>query len=217
MEILKKIPVWAIVLLLFIIAGMAGFAIADGRRVDFWPPAIHEKNTDEISELKEELKNKESYLSPAEVVALFPKDSQDVSIEKTKQNTLDLIVENENSIKELSDSLQQMQVKITEVKKIDGTFLYKLLIFNYETQCYGATLNFTAGKNRPECLSKEVLASKFLEFLAEIDFYPDDKKNNPATAKEQLLKLQSKYQFNTKGWYGPDVFKAIISEFYSKA
>ena len=35
-------------------------------------------------------------------------------------------------------------------------------------------------------------------------------------AKQQLLRLQDKYQFNTKGWYGPDVFNSIISEFYNK-
>lgn len=217
MELLKKTPVWLVIVLLLAITIMAGYAIADGRRVDFWPPVIHGKISDEINKLRLDLKTKEDYLSPKEVIGLFPKDAQKASVTLTKQETESLLNDFKKNSEGLNKAMEIMQLKLSEVKKVDGTFLYKLLIFNHDTQCYGATLNFTAGKNRVECLSKENLASQFLEFLAEVDFYANHKKNNTSTAKEQLLMLQEKYEFNTKGWYGPDVFKAIINEFYGKA
>ena len=217
MDILQKTPVWLIVGLLVVILAMAGFAVADGRRVDFWPPAIHEKNADETTQLRLDLKKMEGFLSPKEVIELFPKEVQKESVALTKQETETLLNDYKNDKEELNNAMQAMQEKLSEVKKVDGTFLYKLLIFNHDTQCYGSTLNFTAGKNKEECISKEVLASQFLEFLTELDFYANDKKNTTSTAREQLLLLQEKYEFNTKGWYGPDVFKAIINEFYGKA
>ena len=217
MDLFQRIPVWLIIGLLIVITSMAGFSIADGRRVDFWPPSIHAKVSDETDKLRQNLKIKEKYLSPKEVIELFPKEAQAESVVLTQQKTESLLNDYKKKENDIKISMLNIQNKLAEVKKIDGTFLYKLLIFNNDAQCYGSTLNFTAGKNRPECLTKEHLASQFLEFLTEVDFYANDKKNTTSTAREQLLLLQEKYEFNTKGWYGPDVFKSIISEFYGKA
>jgi len=217
MEIIKKLPAWFVIAVLFILMVLACFAVADGRRVEFWPPVIFEKNVDEISTLKQSLQAKNDHMSPTEVIKLFPLQAQQASIALTQQETQRLL--NAYQLKQqVSDkNLQAMQAKLNEVERVHGTFLYKLLVFNHDAQCYGSSLNFTAGKDKDQCLSKQKLAQQFLEFLAEVDFYQNDQLNNVVTAKQQLLKLQDKYQFNTKGWYGPDVFKSIINEFHGKS
>jgi len=216
-EIIKKLPVWFIIALLFVLLVLACFAVADGRRVEFWPPVIHEKNADDITELQKSLHEKSDYMAPTQIIKLFPVQAQQATIALTQQETTRLLTEHQVSIKAHENKLQELQQKLDEVQRVDGTFLYKLLIFNHEAQCYGSSLNFTAGKDKDQCLSKKQLAIQFLEFLAEVDFYQNDQVNNVATAKQQLLKLQEKYQFNTKGWYGPDVFKSIINEFHGRS
>ncbi len=217
MEIIKKIPAWFVIAVLFILMVLACFAVADGRRVEFWPPVIFEKNVDEISTLKQSLQTKNDHLAPAEVIKLFPLQTRQASIALTQQETQRLLNAYQLKQQKSDKNLQAMQEKLNEVERVHGTFLYKLLVFNHDAQCYGSSLNFTAGKDKDQCLSKQKLAQQFLEFLAEVDFYKNDQLNNVVTAKQQLLKLQDKYQFNTKGWYGPDVFKSIINEFHGKS
>ncbi len=217
MEIIKKLPVWFVIALLFILMVLACFAVADGRRVEFWPPVIFEKNVDEMSTLKRNLDVKSDHLAPAEVIKLFPLQAQQASIALTQQETQRLLNAFQLRQQASDKKLLAMQGKLNEVERVHGTFLYKLLVFNHDAQCYGSSLNFTAGRDKVQCLSKQKLAQQFLEFLAEVDFYHNDQLNNVVTAKQQLLKLQDKYQFNTKGWYGPDVFKSIINEFHGKS
>ncbi len=217
MEIIKKLPVWSIVALLLILMVLACFAVADGRRVEFWPPVIHEKGSDDIFELKNKLNERQDYMAPANIIKLFPVQTQQETIALTQQEITRLLADYQAEVQMHEKKIQEMQGQLAEVQRVDGTFLYKLLIFNHDTQCYGTSLNFTAGKDKDQCLTKKILASRFLEFLAEVDFYQNNQKDNVQTAKLQLLKLQSKYQFNTKGWYGPDVFKSIINEFHGKS
>lgn len=196
---------------------LACFAVADGRRVEFWPPVIHEKNNDDVSELKNKLNELQEYMAPANIIKLFPVQAQQESITLTQQETARLLAAYQAEVQVHENKIQEMQGQLDEVQRIGGTFLYKLLIFNHDAQCYGTSLNFTAGKDKDQCLTKQKLALRFLEFLAEVDFYQNNQENNVQTAKQQLLKLQGKYQFNTKGWYGPDVFKSIINEFHGKS
>jgi len=43
MEILKKLPQWAILLIAVYLAVLVSYAVYDGRKVDFIPPSIHPK------------------------------------------------------------------------------------------------------------------------------------------------------------------------------
>jgi len=221
MEILKKIPVWFMVTLLsiacLVVLAMVGYAVADGRRVDLWPPVIHEKNSAQVNDLKQQIEARHDYLAPQAIIKLFPLESQKNSLPLTRQATQDLVNDYRVKWQSANVSVTELRAQLDEVERVHGTFLYKLLIFNQDAQCYGSSLNFTAGKDKAQCLSKQKLAQQFLEFLAEVDFYQNDQENSVATAKQQLLKLQDKYQFNTKGWYGPDVFKSIINEFHGKS
>ena len=45
MEILKKLPQWVLVFLVFYIAVLVSYAVYDNRKVQFWPPIIYEKET----------------------------------------------------------------------------------------------------------------------------------------------------------------------------
>jgi regulator of replication initiation timing len=196
-------------------------AVSDGRRVEIGSLVIHASASDqleklhrEIDDLKQMLEASQARLTEEQVLLKLPAE--------LKKETLNL------SIAEMAKWIQNTKIqhanietlhsKLEQVEKVDGTFLYKLLIFNQDAACYGATLNFTAGGDRNECLPKAQLAERFLQFLSEIDFYVINGTDQPAQvqAKQQLLRLQDKYQFNTKGWYGPDVFNSIISEFYNK-
>ena len=222
----EKIPVWLIIALLVVTAILVAYAVFDGRRVDFWPPSIHEKNSQdsnstvqlkkELEDFKSELKKKDNYLSPAEVIALTLPVYQKETVPLTQQAVSNALKDKTERINTLSVLNNELEVDINKFKKIDGTFLFKLLLFNFDAQCYGSSLNFTAGKNRSECKSKEELATRFLGFLEEIDFYNNGLPNNTTTAKNELIKLQNKHNFSTRGWYGPDVFKAVIAEFYGK-
>lgn len=234
MEWLNKMPRWLIAFSLLVSTGLISYAIYDGRGIELGPFIIHAK-TDavehdvnvvylkEIEELKTEIEKKSAYLSPEQVIELFPVSVRKKTIELTRQSASDVhskSLENLEGMRLLnvtaSKENKTLIARLDEVKSIEGTFFYRLLIFNDDVKCYGESLNFTAGEDRPECKNKDELAERFLGFLAEVDFYSNDRKNDPRTAKEELIKLQSKHMFDTRGWYGPDVFRAIITEVHSK-
>lgn len=220
---IKHIPSWLLVtlvsLVVFVLVICILMAVSDGRRVEIGSLVIHEsasgqvkKLENQISHLNQALEKSREKLTEDDVLLKLPqafkKESLDLSVAEMAQ-WLDRF--NEQTV-----DIQNLRLSLQEAEKIDGTFLYKLLIFNQDAACYGSTLNFTAGIDRDECLSKAKLAERFLQFLSEIDFYTGKGESSPQKAKQQLLRLQEKYHFNTKGWYGPDVFNSIISEFYNK-
>ena len=222
---IKHIPNWLLVTLIsfvvFVLVICILMAVSDGRRVEIGSLVIHASASDQVAELESEiirlnqaLQASQGKLTEDDLLIKLPKEfnkeTLNLSIAEMTQ-----WINNTNSQKV---DIESLHAKLEEVEKIEGTFLYKLLIFNQDAACYGATLNFTAGVDRNECLPKAQLAERFLQFLSEIDFYMVSENAQPAQrqAKQQLLRLQEKYQFNTKGWYGPDVFNSIISEFYNK-
>ncbi|MFT5594860.1 MAG: hypothetical protein ACI8SR_003260 [Oceanicoccus sp.] len=220
---IKHIPNWLLVtlvsLVVFVLAICILMAVSDGRRVEIGSLVIHESVSDQVKKLKNEIGDLNKMLESSH--AKFTEDDVLLKLPPIfKKETLDL------SVAEMTQWLdrfnaqalnaKKLRLSLDEVEKIDGTFLYKLLIFNQDAVCYGSTLNFTAGIDRDECLPKAELAERFLQFLSEIDFYTGKGDGSPQKAKQQLLRLQEKYHFNTKGWYGPDVFNSVISEFYSK-
>lgn len=224
MEWIKHIPNWLLVtlisLVVFALVICMVVAVSDGRRVDLGPLTLHESASSQVTALenqnealKAQLEEKGGKLSEQDVLNKLPPLLRGQNLDVTIDN-IEKFIEDSKKQHTLNLALQR---NLDEVKKVDGTFLYKLLIFNQDATCYGSTLNFTAGKDRAECLPKAQLAERFLEFLSEIDFYAATTSPTPVEAKAQLLRLQDKYEFNTKGWYGPDVFKSIISEFYSKS
>lgn len=224
LEWIKHIPNWLLVTLISLVAFVLVIcllvAVNDGRRVEIGPFTIYESASAEIAKLEHEverlktqLDNRPQTFNEQVVLAQLPASLNAQTLNEALTKIRNILALSQ----EQASHNTWLQSKLEQVEKVEGTFLYKLLIFNQDATCYGATLNFTAGKDREECLPKAQLAERFLEFLTEIDFYVATASPSPAEAKAQLLRLQEKYQFNTKGWYGPDVFKSIISEFYSKA
>jgi hypothetical protein len=225
LEWIKHIPNWLLVtlmsLVVFVLVICILMAVSDGRRVEIGSLVIHASASDqveklhrEIDDLNQMLEVSQARLTEEQVLlklpAEFKKETLNLSIAEMAKWIQNTKIQHVN--------IENLHSKLEQVEKVDGTFLYKLLIFNQDAACYGATLNFTAGVDRNECLPKAQLAERFLQFLSEIDFYVINGTDQPAQAqaKQQLLRLQEKYQFNTKGWYGPDVFNSIISEFYNK-
>lgn len=222
---IKHIPNWLFVTLIsfvvFVLVISILMAVSDGRRVEIGSLVIHESSSDQIKKLQSEIDDLNKVLEASQARLTEEQVLLKLPVE-LKKETLDLSVTEmrrwiHNANVQKTD-IEKLHSKLEQVEKVDGTFLYKLLIFNQDAACYGATLNFTAGVDRNECLPKAQLAERFLQFLSEIDFYVINGTDQPAQAqaKQQLLRLQEKYQFNTKGWYGPDVFNSIISEFYNK-
>ena len=222
---IKHIPNWLLVTLIsFVVLVLVIsilMAVSDGRRVEIGSLVIHESTSDQVDKLQREiddLNNKllanQAKLTEEDLLLKLPAEFRKATLDLSLAEMTRWI---QITGKQKTD-IEKLHAKLEQVEKVDGTFLYKLLIFNQDAACYGNTLNFTAGVDRNECLPKAQLAERFLQFLSEIDFYVISGTDQPAQvqAKQQLLRLQDKYQFNTKGWYGPDVFNSIISEFYNK-
>ena len=69
---------------------------------------------------------------------------------------------------------------------------------------------------RTNCIEKAELAKRFLGFLAEIDFFHGAVTENPELARKELIKYQESKNFSHTGWYGRDVFKWIVIDYYQK-
>ena len=223
MDFLKNIPKWALIALIVYLAFLITFAIFDGRRVDLWPPVIHEKtispNGDLVSEnaaLKRKLTAKKSYLSPQETIELFPEKVRRETVKQTADEVFKLV----QIVSEQNDKLAVWEKKIKIIENIEGDFLYRILTFHDEALCFGDSLNFTHEPlclDAAKCTKKEELAKRFLGFLAEIEFYNRRIVANPTVAKTELIKYQESKSFGRTGWYSRDVFKWIVLDYYGKS
>lgn len=222
MDFLKIIPKWALVALIGYVAILISFAVWDGRGVEFWPPKIYEKSNTtkndcdkENIELKKELKVKESYLSPQEVFKLFPEDLRRSTVKETSDEVSKLV----ERFTEQSHELDKWGEKIKFIESIEGDFLYRILAFHREAECYGDSLNFThipETQDENKCTKKEELAKRFLSFLSEIEFYNGEVIDNTFTAKNELIRYQQRKLFGRTGWYSSEVFKYIVLDYYGK-
>lgn len=222
-----KIPKWLLIIAVIYFAVLFTFAVFSGRQVTFWPPAIGkasiadeikieeksdaipntsqiealEKKVDryeaEIHRLNAALSQKESYLDPGEVVAKFPASLRGATLEET------------------ADNVAELQAKTSD---IEGDFLFRVLRFHNDALCYGSSLNFTYPRkdDTASCVGKDKLAAQFLGFLAEIDFIDDEVVASPEQAKRYLIQYQERKNFNTTGYYGIDVFKWLVIDYYER-
>jgi len=223
MDFLKSLPKWALMALAGYVAVLFTFAIFDGRRVDFWPPAIHQKGgtptrnavpVGRIAELEKELAEKKSYISPKETLNMFPEPVR----EKTLKATADRVSRLVEDVSDKNSELAVLREKAESIENIEGDFLFRVLTFHAEALCYGDSLNFTHPPLDPEkCTEKEALSKQLLGFLAEIEFYGGPVAESPKEAKSELIRYQETKAFGRKGWYSRDVFKWIIIDYYGKA
>lgn len=176
MDFLKTVPKWVFVAVAAYVIVLFTIAIFDGRCVDFWPPAIHEKTSSadpdlvqEIAKLKKELSEKKSYISSEETLQMFPEMVQ----RNTVQQTADRVVELVEGVSEQNAELAALKEKMKSIESLEGDFLFRILTFHHEALCFGDSLNFTHELLAPDaekCLKKEALAKRFLGFLSEIEF-----------------------------------------------
>lgn len=223
MDFLKTVPKWVLIAIVGYVAILFTFAIFDGRRVDFWPPAIHERTSSadqdlaqEIANLKKELSEKKSYISSEETLQMFPETVRSNTIQQTADRVIELV---ENVSKQKTE-LAALQEKMKGIESLEGDFLFRILTFHHEALCFGDSLNFThepLGLGAAKCTTKEKLAKRFLGFLAEIEFYQGPIVESPEIAKTELTNYQESKSFGRTGWYGRDVFKWIVIDYYGKA
>lgn len=244
-ELVNKIPVWLIVIFLIAATVLFGYAVFDGRKVEFWPLVIHEKIdmnkvTNKILEEKngeivilkkevEKLSNKLEEKAPETlkekiVISFFPEEMQRDTLNETinvNNNTLSNYREEIATLNGVINEIQKdIQIKEEELEKfneVKNTFIFRLMRFHNDTQCYGSSLNFTAGRDKEECIKKSILADRFIEFMTELEIVDGSQKSSTNYAKKELINLQKKYNFNRQGWYSIDVFKVMIIEFHAKA
>ena len=223
----EKIPKWLLIIAVIYFAVLFTFAVFSGRQVTFWPPAIGKASvaeeiqpeatsetlsgssqTDmlkkqlenyeaEIERLKAALAGKESLLEPGDVIGKFPTSLRGATIEETAIN------------------VAKLQAKTSD---IEGDFLFRVLRFHNDALCYGSSLNFTYPRkdDTASCVGKDKLAAQFIGFLAEIDFIDGDAITSPEQAKRHLIQYQEKKNFNTTGYYGIDVFKWLVIDYYER-
>lgn len=225
-ELLKHIPSKLLIVLFGVLliytAFLFTYAIIDGREVTFWPPSIAAESSPKsgvnqgadnqiaalnakIDKLEQELTRKDGFISQSEAIKTFPEEVQRQDLQQTAA--------------EVSRLLKLTKEQDEEMQGLRGRFLYRLLTFHRDAGCYGDSLNFTYTSDNPEthkCIDKRELARRFMGFLAEIEFYDGPVKASPELAREWLIKYQNSKEFRRTGWYGRDVFKWIVIDYYQK-
>ncbi|MEN8134958.1 MAG: hypothetical protein ABFS18_05410 [Thermodesulfobacteriota bacterium] len=87
--------------------------------------------------------------------------------------------------------------------------------------CYGRSLNFIhePDESYSHCVTKEVLAKRFLKFFEELEIIENNggMDYSRAKAKSELIKLQTKYNFTNPGWYTEFMLGILIIEYAKKA
>lgn len=221
----EKFPKWLLIIAVVYFAVLFTFAVFSGRQVTFWPPAIGkasvadvvraEETNDtlsnpsqtedlemqiagykaEIKRLNDALANKGALLDPDDIIPQFPSSLRGATIEETAAN-----------VAKLQDNISD----------IEGDFLFRVLRFHNDALCYGSSMNFTYPRkdDTSSCVAKSKLAEQFVGFLSEIDFIEGEVVASPEQAKLYLIQYQEKKNFNTTGYYGIDVFKWLIIDYY---
>jgi len=103
---------------------------------------------------------------------------------------------------------------------ISNTKLKQLLKFHNSAVCYGRSLNFThpASEDYEHCLPKDMLAKKLLLFFEELEIVKGNSSNySKERAKEELIQLQKKYNFNKPGWYTEFMLGILIIEYAKRS
>lgn len=158
------------------------------------------------------------------------KTSDDLNI--TLQNKINelVLVQDELKNEQVKSSAQKILLdeKDKEIKvlkqqsfNINNTKLKQLLSFHNDTACYGRSLNFTheSDESYNHCVSKEILAKRFLKFFEELEIIENDgaADYSRARAKAELIKLQTQYKFTNTGWYTEFMLGILIIEYAKKA
>lgn len=224
----KKLPIWLFTYSLLVITALLPFASYGGTGVESNPAAIIEKvdqskNEDHLNAIKE----KDKQISEL-----------NGTLTKLKEFTIQEISKREKQIKELEDKnlalsqktgntkeqssnvnneTPQLKAAPDQPRKVSDSYILPLRKFHQEARCYGSSLNFTVGEAKPECIPKEELATRFLGFLVELNFYDKEKPRTLEIAKKELIKLQQKYRFSKPGWYGIHMFNILATELRTKA
>lgn len=221
MDYLKTLPQWALIAIGLYIAVIFSFAVMDGRRVSFWPPEIHEKSNNDddqhvavIEQLEDLLSAKENHVDPELIVEQFPERLRKSNLEASIEEVASLAT----NYKIQAAELAVLRSKLKHLEDIEGNFLYRLLSFHSDISCHGGSVNFTYfAWYSPTCKDKQELAGLFLGFLAEIEFYSGPITKDATIAKAELIRYQQSKEFGAIGWYGRDVFKWIVLDYYGKS
>jgi hypothetical protein len=220
-----KLPIWLISISLLVIIC---FALLNGKGLEFCPPAICGKvdpneNEDQLNVLKEKDKKiselNERMTKLAELSDKEVERSQ-IKIRELEDKYLKLSQATGN-VREQNNPVNQSSQKPAAAPKqpevINDSYLLPIRQFHQEARCYGSSLNFTVGEEKPECVSKEELASRFLGFLVQLNQYDKAMPKSKDLAKKELIKLQQKYKFSKLGWYSIHVFNILATEIRTKA
>lgn len=228
MEYLKLLPRWLFITFLVIFTGIFGFAVLEGREVTAWPLTIGPKDSisaeyialekeyellsKEYDRLNQELIAAQSKITEQQALSYFPEIVQKQSLRATAAEVHRLI-------EDLTHSNLALNQLTDRIEGIQGDFLYRILQFHKDTACFGNTLNFTYIDNSPEtaeCISKHLLAERFLGFLAELEHFNGRVDANTELAKRELIRYQKKKRFKTTGYYGYEVFKWLVIDYSNK-
>ena len=219
-----KLPIWLISISLLVIIC---YALLNGNGLEFCPPAICGKvnsseNEDQLNVLKEKDKKiselNERIMKLADLSDKEVERSQ-IKIKELEDKNLKLSQATEN-VQEQNNPVDQNFQKPAAPKQsevINDSYLLPIRQFHQEARCYGSSLNFTIGEEKPECVPKEELASRFLGFLVQLNQYDKAMPKSKDLAKKELIKLQQKYKFSKLGWYSIHVFNILATEIRTKA
>lgn len=135
------------------------------------------------------------------------------------------IIELESIRKKLEDEKEKNEKEIEELKypfhQINNSKLKQLLAFHNDASCYGQSLNFThePDKSYNHCVTKKILAKRFLKFFEELEIIESDEEldYSRARAKDELINLQIQYQFTNPGWYTEFMLGILIIEYAKKS
>lgn len=223
-----KLPIWLTTYSLLVIPALLSFPSHAGIGAESTPAVISEKvdqskNEDHLNAIKEkdkQINELNGTLTKLKEFTIHEISIREKQIKELEDKNLALSQKTGNTKEQnsnVSNETPQLKAAPDQPRKVNDSYILPLRKFHQEARCYGSSLNFTVGEAKPECIPKEELATRFLEFLVELDLYDKEKPKTLEIAKKELIKLQKKYKFSKPGWYGIHMFNILATELRTKA
>jgi len=240
-NLFMKLPIWLVSLSFLVITALFFLVFFNGNASEFCPHSIcgkndKSKNEDYLTAIREkdmqieDLNDSLSEVNKA-LIKQFLKSQKQVKDLEDRNLVLSRAFDSKktqaSTVKNVKSRLEEATVRQPDVPKsenqseshqvINDSYLLPIRQFHQEARCYGSSLNFTIGEEKPECVPKEELASRFLGFLVQLNQYDKAMPKSKDLAKKELIKLQQKYKFSKLGWYSIHVFNILATEIRTKA
>jgi len=223
----KKLPICLFTYLLSGATALLPTPSLGGAGVESSPTAMSEKadpskNNEELNVLKEkdkQISELNGTLAKLKEITIQEINKREKQIKELEDKNLTLSQANNNKSTSIpvNNETQNQKSASDQPKDTSDSYILPLRKFHSETRCYGSSLNFTTGEDKPECISKEELATRFLGFLVELKHYEKEQPASKEIAKKELIKLQQKFKFSKPGWYGIHTFNILATELRTKA